>query len=271
MNLSISNIAWFEEQDKEVYNVLKANGINHIEVAPTRIFKDWVISKKILKEFKQSLSDASIQVSSFQAILYGVSENIFNSSQHRKKLLEHLSKVLDLASELGASKLVFGSPKNRSKGNIDAEDAMKIACDFFRHLADLAANQNKTICLEPNAPVYSCDFCTNSEEAYELISMVNHENFKLHLDAACMHLADDSPENILNFADALSHYHISQPSLGDFKDPLKIHKQNSSCLQKANYSNLLAIEMRPGNSADENMSRIHRAIEVSKLCYGASS
>ena len=37
-----------------------------------------------------------------------------------------------------------------------------------------------------------------------------------------MYASSDDSENILNFADALSHYHISQPSLGT--GSLKIHK-----------------------------------------------
>ena len=40
MKLSISNIAWSDKYDKEMYQFLYKNQIEGIEIAPTRIFSE---------------------------------------------------------------------------------------------------------------------------------------------------------------------------------------------------------------------------------------
>ena len=40
MKLSISNIAWSTEHDNTMYQFLKDNGFDGLEIAPTRIFPE---------------------------------------------------------------------------------------------------------------------------------------------------------------------------------------------------------------------------------------
>ena len=40
MNLSISNIAWLEEEDEKVYRLMNKYHIKGLEIAPTRFFKE---------------------------------------------------------------------------------------------------------------------------------------------------------------------------------------------------------------------------------------
>jgi hypothetical protein len=58
MKLSISNIAWVNEFDKEIYQTLFQNQFEGIEIAPTRIipenpYKNILTAKKISKELSK--------------------------------------------------------------------------------------------------------------------------------------------------------------------------------------------------------------------------
>ena len=53
MKLAISNIAWEKHDDSDVLNLLKANGVTGIEVAPTKLWQDWKgASYKKAREYK---------------------------------------------------------------------------------------------------------------------------------------------------------------------------------------------------------------------------
>ena len=79
MKLSISNIGWKKEYDETMYQFLKEEGYDGIEIAPTRIFP--VCPYDHLKEAKEFsdylLQNYSLEISSMQSIWYGKTERIF--------------------------------------------------------------------------------------------------------------------------------------------------------------------------------------------------
>ena len=40
MKLAISNIAWSQEEEADAYNLLEEEGISHVEIAPSRQWRD---------------------------------------------------------------------------------------------------------------------------------------------------------------------------------------------------------------------------------------
>src|SRR5438552_1722928 len=98
-------------------------------------------------------------------------------------MLEYLSKISWLGGQLGAGPLVFGSPKNRIRGDLTFDEALKIAVPFFRSAAGNAQKNGTILCLEPNPPEYGCDFVTNTREALSVVEQVAHPGFRLHLDS----------------------------------------------------------------------------------------
>lgn len=111
--------------------------------------------------------------------------------------------------------MVFGSPKNRQRGEMSYAEAFDIAKEFFGEIAKVAHENGVVFCIEPNAPQYACDFVTTAREGADLVRAVNHPGLGLHLDTACMTLAgDDIAISIRENADILSHFHVSSPMLG---------------------------------------------------------
>ena len=251
--LSISNIAWESCDEEAILKLLKAKGVQGIEIAPTKIWPNWQdITSENLRRYRDKLHSQGFQIPALQAILFGYSDyKIFGSTLEQQNTLKHLRLVSDIAAELGAKVIVLGAPRNRDRGELDETQAFAIAIDFFQEIGEYCAAQNTCLCIEPNPPTYACNFITNSQEGSRLVRAVNSAGFGLHLDAAGMHLANENLESALRKnIDILHHFHISEPNLGNFAKPVVNHREIALTLRNLKYSNWVSIEMRsnPNNS-----------------------
>jgi D-psicose/D-tagatose/L-ribulose 3-epimerase len=247
MNLSVSNIAWPAAMDEPALTLLGYGGISAIEVAPTRLWPDWVgASAGRATEVARDLARRGFRVSSLQAILFSKPEcRLFGSDDDRKLLFYHLAFCADLACGLGAKYIVFGAPKNRELSGVSEADAFQIACEFFGVVGSHFRQRGVCLCLEPNPPEYGCQFIVDSSQAARLVRAVNSEGFRLHLDTGCMHLAGEDPgEAIRQHADILRHFHVSEPFLGSFEEPVIDHRPVVEALEEAGYANWITLEMR---------------------------
>src|SRR5574344_150229 len=168
MKLSISNIAWEVNEDKEIFELIQKYGFKGIELAPPKLFKDLSnVSNSEINDYLEYIKPYNFKFPAMQSLLFGKPElKIFDDS--RNVTLKYLKKIIDLAQKLDVKVLVFGSPKNRFIGDIQKEEARKIAIDFFKELGDYAYSKDRYCCIEPNAKEYGCDFITNTDEAIEL-------------------------------------------------------------------------------------------------------
>ena len=118
MKLAVSNIAWNQEEDAQITDLLRKLRVQGIEIAPTRIWPSWngasaATAAPVAEEFKS----AGFSIPALQAILFDKPElKVLGSKESQSALLKHLALVADLAEVLGAKTLVFGSPKNRDPG-----------------------------------------------------------------------------------------------------------------------------------------------------------
>jgi D-psicose/D-tagatose/L-ribulose 3-epimerase len=270
MKLAVSSIAWHQEEEKSIAEKLQSLGVRYVELAPTKIWADPTKAsaddaKKVIEWWK----GYDIEVVAFQSMLFARPDlKLFESDSNRAECLQYLSEFIVLAGKMGAKRMVFGSPKNRQRGNLGYDEAFSIAVDFFGRLAKVAEANGVVFCVEPNAPQYNCDFVTNAREGADLVNAVNHPGFGLHLDTACMALAgDDLGESVREFSDVLKHFHVSSPMLEQVEDRQDVaHKDASTALKTADYSGHISIEMRPGD-AGTNVDRIERAILFAQSVY----
>ena len=266
MKLSISNIAWPEEKDAEVYQLLSQYDVGAIEVAPTRIWPNWVYSPDQVQTAKAELAAQGLQVSSFQAIIYGCPDlKVFGTPSEKQALVNHLKRVADLAVQLGAGPMVFGAPKNRDRGDRTAAEAMIEAADLFAEVGEYCTAVGTCLCLEPNPKDYNCTFVTDSKTGAELVRSVNSPGFRLHLDVAGMFLAGESIPHALDAAaDVLAHVHISEPYLGSFNTPQINHAEVAAGLKSINWDNWVSIEMR---ATDQPVAAVERALQFVQATY----
>lgn len=270
MNLAVSSIAWLPEEETQVAEKLRDLGVRNVELAPTKIWDD--PTKATVDEAQKVVAwwkEYGIEVVAFQSMLFARPDlKLFENEQNRAECLRYLKDFIVLAGRMGAKKMVFGSPKNRQRGDMSFEDAFAIAKDFFAEIAVTAAENNVVFCIEPNAPQYNCDFVTNAKEGAELVRAVNHPGFGLHLDAACMALAGDNLGlSIRESKDILEHFHISSPMLEQVEERNDVnHVAAAQALRDVNYDKLISIEMRPGD-AGTNVERLEKAVKFVQSTY----
>ena len=267
MPLAVSNIAWDPHDDGEIFPLLRMLGVEGVEVAPTKIWPDWIgVSAQSGSQFAALMASEGFRVPSLQAIVYGLPNLLlFGNKIQRKALVEHIKLVADLASAMGAEKLVFGAPKNRLKGSLGFADAFQQASEVFLEIAEVCHDRGACFCIEPNPREYGCDFITNSKDAIRLIQQVRHPGFGLHLDSAAMTLAgEDVEESIRLSGKAICHYHASEPMLSDFSSVRVNHFAAGRSLRNIDYHGWIAIEMVVSSDPPE---AIRRAVSIVRGAY----
>lgn len=271
MKLAVSSIAWTNEEEQAVAAKLQEMGVRYVELAPTKLWDD--PTKATPEEIRKVVEwwrGYGIEIAAIQSMLFSRPDlKLFESEENRQACLSYLKDFVRIAGIMGVRKMVFGSPKNRQKGNLSKEAADAIAIPFFTEIARTAENNNVVFCLEPNAPQYNCDYITTAKEGIDLVRRVGSGGFGLHLDAACMALAgDDLGVSIREGADILEHFHISSPMLEqvEARDDVP-HTDAAEALRDSGYEKIVSIEMRPGD-AGTNIARVQKAVEFAKQTYG---
>lgn len=267
--IAISNLSWNKNEDQAIVSLLKKYQITGIEIAPTKIWGDPTkINRSEAEEYKSFWSKNGIKIVATASLLFGHPElTIFENEKTRKKTLNHLKKMIRLSHYLGATAMVFGSPKNRVVGNLDKTLIETIAIKFFTEIAQEAKKYNIYFGIEANPKMYGTDFINTTKDAVSLVKNVNHENFRVHLDIGTMIVNKENFENTLKLAIPYScHLHISEPGL----EPIPLTKSNhikiTKILKKLKYEKWASIEM-PLNESPDNVNLIENALKFITNTY----
>jgi sugar phosphate isomerase/epimerase len=249
--IAVSNIAWAAEEERAIARLLADHAVRAIEVAPGRLFANpSSVHPDDVAAVRAFWADFGIDIVAMQSLLFGGPHvSLFGTSEERRAMADYLQHLVDLAGRLGCGPLVFGSPRNRTRGTLPEEEAFRRAAEFFLPLAQRAADKGCVIAFEPNARDYGCDFVTHISEAVHLARMVNHPGFRVQLDCAVAAMEGDSPEMIRDAAPWIVHVHASAPFLGQLTEGLPIAPLLDAVTQ-GGYQGHVSIEMRkPGDGS----------------------
>lgn len=266
MKIAVSNIAWEEGNLRFYLELLKKLGCDGIELAPSRIWPEPVsATMDEKKRLRGLISDNGLEVVGFHALLYTHPElKIFDSKETYKKTVEYVNALTRLCGDLDGRVMVFGSPRNRERGNRSPEECQSIASDFFYSLAVEAERHNVLICIEPLQQ--NCDFITTSLEGLDLVNRVNHPNFRLHLDIrAIQETGEDFYETFSKCSDVLEHVHVGDTNLSPPGHDGYNHSAIGAALKKAGYNKYVSIEMRQGFGPPPKV--VEESIAYVKRCY----
>ena len=272
MRLAISNIAWDISEDEEIATLLKKYDVDAIDIAPGKYFPDLGSATEAdIAKVKQWWVDRDIEITGMQALLFGTEGlNVFGCKEVQDSLLEHLTKVCRIGSHLGASRLVFGSPKNRDRSGLTDQEALEIAIPFFRKLGDIAQSYGVLVCLEPNPKSYGANFMTNSLDTASVIRSINHPAIKMQFDTGSLAINGEDPDVVLqNCAPLIGHVHASEPDLlplGDLGDHGTKHINMFKAIKRYLPKYLVSIEM-VATKNEAHRASIERAIQVATNHY----
>lgn len=261
MRLSISNIGWPAEQDKQVYDLMKKYEYIGLEIAPTRIFPEAPYEKlNKAKIWSENLEKQNgFIIPSMQSIWYGRQEKIFGSEEERKLLIDYTKKAIDFAVVIGCKNLVFGCPRNR---NVPDDADISEAVDFFRELGEYALEKGTVIGMEANPPIYNTNYINDTLSAIQLIKEVNSEGFLLNLDVGTMIQNDEQISELKGNVHFINHVHISEPGLKQIRER-DLHNELKQVLMNENYQGFISIEM----GKTDDIDNVEKAMQYVKEIF----
>lgn len=269
----MSNIAWSPAFDQDVAEILRENGVNGVEIAPTRVWPHPLQAEPgQANEYRRDWERRGFPIVALQALLFGQDHlRLFEGGpEGRAEMLAYLKGIIGLGARLGARALIFGSPRARRRESLALEEARRIAADFFREVGEAAARHDLCLCIEANPPDYGADFVLNATEATDLVAAVDHRGFRLHLDTACMHLAGEDPAVAISTgAPVLRHFHVSEPNLspvGESSSDID-HERAAAALRAIDYDGYVSVEMRAVQE-DRQLDSIRTAAAFVRRVYG---
>ena len=260
MKLAISNIAWAQEQEPQVFEILKKYDVGGIELAPTAIFPDWdACTAEAGAAYRCYLEKHGFEVPALQSILFGRGDlSVFDSSCC-DAFLKHIEQVASFAQGVGAGVLVFGSPKNRRRGQLSMGQAFEGAAPLLRAMGEICLHKDCVIGWEHNPIEYQCDFINNLADVCEFVDYVDHPGVRVHGDAGGLDFCGEPLPHELFQKAHFAHFHASAPYL----DPISQQKFDYSALiaalRKEGYAQWLSIEMK---RAENPLEVIEEAVRL---------
>lgn len=272
MRLAISNIAWDVSEDEDIALLLHRYGIDAIDVAPGKYFPEpFSASDEDITRVRAWWAERGIEITGMQALLFGTTGlNIFGPTEIQDAMLKHLSAVCRIGSGLGATRVVFGSPKNRDRTGLSDQEALDVAVSFFRLLGGIAESNGVVICLEPNPPCYGANFMTNSAQTAEIVIQVAHPAIKMQLDTGALQINGEDAMTVLQDCAALiGHVHASEPNLVTLGDGGTDHGRMAAAIKCFLVDPVVSIEMLETKDERHTVS-IDRALGVATHHYRLS-
>lgn len=229
-------------------------------MVPTKYFAwdDPAAFKKAMA-IRKYWAEFGIRIRGMQSLLFGAGPLNILHPEDWPKLALHFERVFSIASALGADRLVFGSPNNRRKGAVDPGEAVSIATNFFKNLADQARDHDCVVLLEPNPVDYGCDFVTTTTEAVSLVQKVNHKNFMIQLDlGTCFYNNEQAADIFHGSSSSIGYIHLATKNLQALQD--NPNHQIINLLSVLPEGQAISIEMK---SEDEtiNLNRVGGALD----------
>ncbi|MEW5290041.1 sugar phosphate isomerase/epimerase family protein [Erwinia papayae] len=269
--LSFSNIAWDVSEDNQVAALLNQYQCDAIDIAPGKYFPDVVnATDEQIKTVSGWWRERGISIVGMQSLLFGTQGlNLFDAADVRQRMLTHLEAVCRIAAGLGATRLVFGSPKNRDRKNLSDQQVATTAIDFFRALGDIASKYSVIICLEPNPACYGANFMTTTHETAEVVMGVNHSAIRMQFDTGAVTINNENPLALLaQYHQLIGHIHISEPGLVPAGMGEGDHPGFSQAISRYLSSDYATIEML-ATEQQPHLQAIEKALAFVTTHYGA--
>ena len=104
----------------------------------------------------------------------------------RQRTARYLRELVDFCADLGGSRMVLGSPKQRSVlPGVSPDQARQWALETFRPAVAAAEARRVIICLEPLSPA-DTNFINTAAQAIEFVDQLPSPSFQIILDVKAM-------------------------------------------------------------------------------------
>ncbi|MFC1517600.1 sugar phosphate isomerase/epimerase family protein [Candidatus Margulisiibacteriota bacterium] len=245
MRLSISNIAWPNDNTAEMLKFIKDHGCDSVEIAPSRIWAEPVkSSKKQRNDLLNLVKDNGLTICSLHSLLFSRPDlGIFKDDATVEETIDYFKELISLAKDLKIKVMIYGSPKSRNKGDLPHKEALAKAAKVFTKVAEYAEEAQVFFLIEPLSRSFT-DFINTTAEAMQLVNLVNKPFFQLHLDSFALSEEKDYAGVLKEYLPYAKHFHVNNPDIGEVGPKAHYHEIMSKILKEKKYNGVISIEMR---------------------------
>lgn len=190
MKFSVCNEIFGDKAWEDTCKFVAETGFDGVEIASTT-FEEKVtdITAETRASIKAAAEANSLEISALHMLMSPPSIGMHINSPDadvRAKTVDYLKEIINFAADIGARKMIYGSPFSRNVGEgMTYGDARKLMKEGILSAMDLAAEKNVTLCIEP-LPADCTDLFTTVESACAFVFDVDHPNFGLMVDCKAM-------------------------------------------------------------------------------------
>jgi sugar phosphate isomerase/epimerase len=272
VRLAVSNIAWRDEEEPAVAELMRERGVSGVEIAPGKIAPGRApleLSDDDVRRYRDGWNERGVEVVAMQALLFGQPDlAVFGDAGARAELVAYLRRIVAIGGLVGARALVFGSPKNRRVDGLAADEVKERSRAVFRELGAVAVDHGTCLCIEPNPPEYGCDWVTSAAQAQAVVLDVDHPGFGLHLDAAALTMAGEDGDAVRCARGLVRHFHASEPQLAPVASGGAVaHADFAQALAEIGYPRWVSIEMRQAAPQGSNLPAVAAALDFAAATY----
>jgi len=245
MKLAVSNIAWETTQMDEHLTILAELGCHGLELSPSMIWEEPInASLKELLQFKKKVNGFGLEVASLHSLTYPRPDlKFFESEEKRNELIDYIVKLGKIAHVMECPVMVFGSAKSRQIGKRDRHECFRIMSDVFRRIAERIEPLGVALLIEPLSRVET-DSIMNADEGAELVKMVNHPQFALHIDLKSSFLEKEDYKRIWSeYGKIIGHCHVANPGLAPPDKDCNDHFEVAKAIKNSVYDKYISIEI----------------------------
>ncbi len=268
---AVSNIALPAYDHREELRRLPGLGIEGLEVAPSRVWRDtWHGLKPAdVGRYRRQVETAGLRIIGLHSLFWDQPKlGLFRGPDVGARTLDFLTHLSALCRDLGGRTLIYGSGPARRRGALSLESANAETIDFFGQLCLRIEGHATCYCFEPLAPE-EADFINSAFDSLAIVETVNHPALRMQLDAKALVANDEvAPATFRAAAPFLVHFHANEPGLVALGDSGRMdHALLGRLLREIGYEGYVSIEQRLLNESDP-VCDVARSAAVLREHYG---
>ncbi len=187
-------------------------GYDGIEIAPFTLAPDIrALSPADRATLRHTADDAGLAITALHWLLVSPDGLHVNSPDLavREETARYLEALVDLAGDLAASVMVFGSPKQRRIGEgVTRDQAETWAEEAVRRLLPRLDARGVTLAMEP-LPAPEADLWLTAAETWAFVERIGHPRVGLHLDIKSLGAEGDPADLLRAWGGRAAYLHVN--------------------------------------------------------------
>ena len=222
-------------------------GYRGVEIAPFTLANSVTeISEQERQRIRKSAARSGIEIAGIHWVLVKPEGLYINHPDPviREQTSKYLCDLVDFCGDVGGTRMVVGSPKQRSiMPGVSAEQARHWAAEGFRGAVARAEKRQVTICFEPLSPAET-NFINTAAEAIEFVKLFGSSRFQIILDVKAMcSEAKPIPQIIRESWPHFAHFHANDKNLKGPGFGEVDFKPIAAALKEVGYAGYVSVEV----------------------------